>query len=134
MQIEACVAVIVVSVSAFRALFVARQSSMYHEQIHKTQKAHSSSGVGSKAKLLFSKRSKNSENYQSDVSMRDPDNTKSNNTGIETHVRRSSSTSFNHGGLENGRQLELPLRVHVRQDLSTQADVSAPCYENSSSD
>ena len=123
LHMEASVAVLVNSVSAFRALFVAAKSSKYDEKGNGLLGSFSSGRLASKARLLWpSKWSRHSQKSDSspDVSRRDPTFPGTSHSGFKTHIGHDSPSdrAFDHSQLESGQGPDLPLQVHVRQDIS----------------
>ena len=120
LQVESSVAVIVCSVSAFRALFVAHQQAGKYDRKSPGQGNTPTSGSrkGSKARLLWPSkwsRSGTSETGSFNVSRREAD-TSSPTHVVETHIKAGSlDGSFN----ESVDEVEMPLQVHVRKDMNT---------------
>ena len=137
LQVEACVGVMVVSVSAFRALFVAHKASKYnnHSPGH-TRTQTASSDMSSKVKSMLNKRLKASS-LDSDAGSQDgwrdkklPATPSPVHIGVSTHIRQSpiGGRSFDedrvHAAME---ELELPLQGHkiaVRQDIESNQSVN----------
>ena len=132
LQVEACVGVMVVSVSAFRALFVAHKASKYNGRSPgNTRVAPSASGIGSHARRLWPQKLKPSLTGSQGRSGRNvelPAAPSPVYTGVRTHIRPSplGGSSFDDGRSRSG-DMELPIQgsgIFVRQDISSDEKVS----------
>lgn len=119
LQVEASVGVIVVSISAFRALFVAQKTSKYERKIYREDYVHPlKNREAPKAlrqwprewTLLGAPRTKISTDVKEGVL-----NIPSPINRVDTHIRRGSSAmSFD----DDANGMHWPLQVHVRRDIS----------------
>ena len=122
-QVEACVAVIVVSGSSFRTLFVSHKAEMDHQLPQRTVSDTLGTSEGLKQRLSCLKiwrRSRNDNKESFDVSRRQPEII-SPVKGAKTESKTSFLSVECHEALE---KLEMPLQVHVRSQSSSSDNVS----------
>ena len=118
-QIEACVGVLIVSISAFRTLYVSHKASL-HDKTPPDSKHRSSSQDGRNSKGIFSwpknwARSKDVEDSSHDVSRRDPEVINSFHGDAHIELGPVGKSFSDHD--DSDRLIE-PLQVHVRREMS----------------